>query len=317
MDERLAKFGLYFREPQAYWKLSDNRIGLAVDPGPLGRYPLNLAPRLTAGHFTDYDQAGLPVRRATGKNTFLHNYTTICCFALAHWDNYLTSGDSKHFEGFLSAADYIVRTADRRGKIIRLRAEIPGGGHTGGVSSIVQGEAISVLCRAWQATQQSHYLETAIGCIEPFDLPIAEDGVLGYVSALKLPWYEEYPLPRPLRHVLNGMIYSVWGLRELAIISSLPRTKELFDRGVDSLHRALPSFDNGFWSLYSLPEEGRPYVASMMYHSLHICQLTALGFQTARVEFSEQALRFDKYSRSAFSRFFAASWMIRAKLSRE
>jgi heparosan-N-sulfate-glucuronate 5-epimerase len=315
MDERVSKLALYFLGAGAYWKLSDNRNGLAVDPGPIGPYPLDMVPRLASGHFTCFDEAGLPVRYAADKRTPLHNYTTICCFALAHWESYLKTGEKMHLERFLCAADYIVRTADRQSGIVRLRAERPGAGHTGEVSSIVQGEAISVLCRAWQATQKSHYLETAVGCLGPFDLSIAEGGVVGCISSMNLPWYEEYPAVRPLQHVLNGMIYAIWGLRELAVVSGISHAKELFDRGVNSIHRALPSFDNGFWSLYALPEEGRPYVASMMYHGLHICQLTALGLQTSRPEFCEWALRFENYSHSAMSRICAASWMIRAKLS--
>jgi heparosan-N-sulfate-glucuronate 5-epimerase len=315
MSEVLPKLALYFRRAGAYWELSDREEVLVVDAGPLGRYPLNLLPRLRNGHFGEYDSEGLPVRTGADGRTGIHNYTTLCCFALAHWEKYLGNGDIENLEKFLRVADYIVRTADRNGKVVRLRVERPGQGHVGEVSSIVQGEAISVLCRAWHATKRPEYLETAAGCAELFDVAIEDDGVVGRITARQLPWYEEYPAHRPLRHVLNGMIYSVWGLRELAVVSENSRAKILAAEGVDSIAEALPFFDNGFWSLYSLPEEGRPYVASMMYHSLHVCQLTALGQQTGKAEFLQRAERFKKYSRNALCRLGAAASMVRAKLS--
>jgi heparosan-N-sulfate-glucuronate 5-epimerase len=317
MSEVLPKLALYFRGAGAYWELSGREENSVVDAGPLGRYPLNLVPRLRNGHFTEWDAEGLPVRIGADGRTGIHNYTTLCCFALAHWQSYLGRGDVAHLEKFLRVADYIVRTADRNGKVVRLRVERPGQGHVGEVSSIVQGEAISVLCRAWYVTKRPEYLETAGGCAELFDVAVEDDGVVGQITARKVPWYEEYPTIRPLRHVLNGMIYSVWGLRELGVVSRSSRAMQFFATGVNSVAEALPFFDNGFWSLYSLPETGRPYVASMMYHSLHVCQLKALGQQTARSEFLQYAERFEKYSRNALCRLGAAASMVRAKLSGE
>jgi hypothetical protein len=241
-------------------------------------------------------------------------YTSICCFALGHWDLYLLSGDASHLDMFLRAADYISRTAERKGQVVRLRAEKPGSGHVGEVSSIVLGYGISVLCRAWHATRVSHYLDLAIGCAEPFDLPIREDGVAAQVAGLNVRWYEEYPASLRFSHVLNGMVYSLWGLNELAAVSGSSRAKALFDAGVESVLKALPRYDAGFWSLYALPEDGERYVASMVYHNLHICQLKALHAQTGQREFLEHAVRFEMYSRSAACRLRAAWCMARQKL---
>lgn len=306
IGEWLPKLGLYLRKPDAYWQLSDEQASLAVDAGPLGRYPLNLTPRLASGHFTLFDEAGLPVRIGPDKKTPLHNYTTICCFALAHWDLYLTNGDANHLEKFLRSADYVSRTAERQGQIVRLRAEKAGCGHVGEVSAIVQGEGISVLCRAWHVTHDPKYLEMAIGCAEPFVLPLCADGVVTRVTGLNVPWYEEYTTSLRFRHVLNGMVYALWGLRELAIASGSSRAKEMFDVGIESVLKALPCYDAGFWSLYALPEKGPRYVASILYHNLHICQLKALHSQTGQTEFLKQALHFEAYSRSVTCRLHAA-----------
>ena len=309
MSEYFRKLGLYFRKADAYWQLSG---AAGSENGVLGRYPLDLVPRLTTGHLDSFDKTGLPLR-FNGKG-LVHNYSTLCCFALAHWDCYLTTSHEFHLQKFLLVAQYIVHTAKRTKCGVRLRAEIPGIGHAGGVSSLTQGEGISVLCRAWQVTKNSEYLEVAIGCLEVFELPAEQDGVMGVVSRLKIPWYEEYPVSRPAHHVLNGMIYALWGLHDLFTVSQDARALRLFQLGVESLAKVLPLFDTGFWSLYSLPEAGRPYLASMTYHSLHTCQLTSLAGQTKQLKFAEHADRFAEYSRSALCRIRAAGTMLRQKV---
>jgi heparosan-N-sulfate-glucuronate 5-epimerase len=312
--ESLRKLGLYFQGADAYWQLSNGSVHPTVDVGPLGRYPVDLIPRLTSGHFCHFDDAGLPVRFSRDGHGYLHNYTTIAAYALAHWDSYLVTGDQEHIEPLLRAADYILRTAERSPEnIIRLRTEHTGKGHCGALSAMFQGEAISVLCRAWQATKQDRYLDAALECVPPFELPIEKEGVLGHVSRLNIPWYEEYPA-QPGDHVLNGMIYALWGLRDLALVVDQPRARRLFETGVSSIVAALPLFDSGFWSWYWISEEGRPYIASMMYHNLHTCQLTALARQTGATELAAWAGRFRGYAGSAICRLRAAASMVGARV---
>jgi heparosan-N-sulfate-glucuronate 5-epimerase len=317
MAEALQKIALYFRKQDAYWQLSDDNAPTKIDSGDLGRYPLNFVPRLTTGHFTSFDPEGLPVHTDKDGRGLIHNYTTMSAFAFANWTLYLETGQEDYLKKLLLVADYILRTGEWAGEgALRLRTECAGTGHTGDLSAMFQGEAISVLCRAWQATGDGRYLEAAVGCVGPFDTHFKEEGVRGQIQAANnATWYEEWPNPQ-WRHALNGMIYSLWGLRDVAIAADHTRAEELFQEGVESVLKALPLFDSGYWSWYCLPENKRPHIASMMYHNLHICQLTALARQTERPEFKPTIERFVRYAGSTVCRFRAAAEMVNAKVLR-
>ena len=179
----------------------------------------------------------------------------------------------------------------------------------GTLSGLWQGQAISVLCRAWQATKEINYLEAATGLVDPFDLSVERGGVLGRITTRRVPWYEEY-VEQPLNHVLNGMATALLGLRDLAVVAGHRRAEELFEIGVQSLNIALSDFDTGFWTWYSVSDCGPPYIASMGYHALHICQLTALAEMAGSAELNQWARRFESYARDPICRFRAASYLL-------
>lgn len=246
---------------------------------------------------------------------FIHNYSTVCGFALAYWDRYLQGGEKSNLEKLLCVADYILHTTHCEGKTVRLRAEEMGLGHVGVVSGLWQGQAMSVLCRAWQSTRELKYLEAATGLAGPFEAPVNEDGVLGLITCRGVPWYEEY-VEQPLNHVLNGMLLTLLGLRELAITASHKRAAELFGIGVESVRTVLGDFDNGFWSWYSISESGSPYIASMGCHVLHACLLTALAEMTGYAELAERAQRFENYFDIPLCRIHAASHILISKAAK-
>jgi hypothetical protein len=313
MGENLRKLSLYFRNSHAYWQLVERDEVLAVDAGSLGRFPLDIEPRLTTGHYTHFDNAGLPVRLSPNGRGFIHNYSTISGFALAYWDRYLKTGDKSNLGKLLCAADYILHTAHREGRAVRLRAEKVEAGHVGTLSGLWQGQAMSVLCRAWQSTKEVNYLEGAIGLAEPFDVPVERgDGVLGRITNRGLRWYEEDVEP-PIHHVLNGMMVALLGLRDLAVVAGHQHAEELFKIGVESVRGVLADFDSGFWSWYSISDGGSLYIASMGYHTLHVCLLTALAEITGNAELNQWARQFEGYAGNPICRFRAASHMLRAK----
>src|SRR5690606_31614031 len=117
------------------------------------RYPIDFGDRLQDGHFSSFDASGVPVRLTrTGP---IHNYTRICGWALAHWSRRRGgTWSDRSRAAFLLAADYLVDTAERVGADLHLRAEFPGGGHVGSISGMCQGQAMSVLTRAYLLTGQ-------------------------------------------------------------------------------------------------------------------------------------------------------------------
>jgi heparosan-N-sulfate-glucuronate 5-epimerase len=313
VPENLKKASLYFRSTRAYWSLQDHEQRLAINAGPMGRYPLNLESLLGGAHFTDFDQAGLPVRKSSEAREFLHNYSTLCAWGLGHWDRYLRTGNGEELRKLLLVADYILQTCHHDGNVALLRAERPAAGHTGEVSALWQANSISVLCRAWHATQTADYLETACLLVPLFDVPVEEGGVLGYITRLGVHWYEEY-VQKPLNHVLNGMLYALVGLRDLILTTAHPRATELFQQGIASVIAALPEFDTGYWSWYQLSETGSSYIASMGYHTLHVRLLEALSERTGQPELGKWAARFQSYAHSPLNRCHALMQIVQQKV---
>jgi heparosan-N-sulfate-glucuronate 5-epimerase len=96
------------------------------------------------------------------------------------------------------------------------------------------------------------------------------------------PVLEEYPAePRP--HVLNGWIWALLGLSDLADAPcELPdglreQAAEAFTAGVRSLVASLPEYETGRgWSTYDRYPHPIANVASPFYHRLHVDMLRAL-----------------------------------------
>jgi heparosan-N-sulfate-glucuronate 5-epimerase len=113
------------------------------------------------------------------------------------------------------------------------------------------------------------------------------------------------------------MIYALWGLRDLLLLVSDSHAWQLFTIGVESVKNALPLFDTGFWSLNAVAEVGPSYIASMMYHNLHICQLTALATHTGDDVFEGHAHQFVRYAKNPLYRIRAGYHVFHAKCVRK
>ena len=311
--ENLRKTKIYFKKWDSYWKLNPVDQNLVIDPGKLGRYPLDFKPRVLEGHYPHFDSNGVPMWPKQNGNGHFYHYTTMFSYALGQSDFYLVSGEEKYLKNLVAVADYIIKSGREESGAIFLREVDDNDEHTGNISAMTQGEAMSVLCRTSLYTKDESYFNTALRLMAPFKIKTTEGGVLGEITKTNSYWYEEYVSP-PLNHVLNGMVYSLWGLRDVYLMSGNTQAKELFDKGAGYIAKALPYFDTGYWSYYWIPESGRNYVASMMYHNLHICQLKALYEQTGIEELKAYADKFIGYAKSPSCRFKAARAIASAKV---
>lgn len=302
MNDTLRKTLIYFAPLETYWKGADTQ-GLCQQPGVAGCYPLRFMDRLTSGHYRWFDENGVPVG-----NGGMHNYTTVCSYALANWETHLFSGAENNRIVFLMMAEFLLARCEIRtdGNVL-LWDEAA---HR--LSAMYQGEAMSVFVRAWECTQNERYLEAARGCVRPLTRKIADGGVAGVISRNNEVWYEERCNP-PSRHILNGMIYTLWGLRDVVAASKDKLASELWEQGIASVARSLSFFDTGFWSRYWVPEDGLDYVASIMYHNLHVVQLRALYQQTGVEVFKKTADQFEQYARSPIKRVKAVIGICKGK----
>lgn len=151
----------------------------------------------------------------------------------------------------------------------------------GWYSAMAQGQAMSLLTRAYLRTRNRKYLEAALRATHLFDIPSSRGGVRTRFLD-RYDWYEEYPTT-PSSFVLNGFIYSLIGLYDLSVVapsSDRKDTERLYNTGMDSLKAMLPLFDTGSGSIYDLRHFTlgvAPNLARWDYHTTHINQLLLLA----------------------------------------
>ncbi|MGB0424037.1 MAG: D-glucuronyl C5-epimerase family protein, partial [Flavobacteriales bacterium] len=215
---------------------------------------------------------------ANGK---VYNPVTIGLNALRAYQTFLKSGDEYQKEVFLANANWLVENIDHEGAWI-LNQDVAIGKHLikgPWVSALSQGLGISVLTRSYQLTGDQKMLETANLALEPFTKTIAKGGV-ATENEFGL-WFEEYPLLGSPTHVFNGFMYSLFGLNDLAIVGDSKLAEQLFETGILALEKALPLYDAGSWTKYSLNQESNLKnhwnYCSPWYQKLHTSQLTALA----------------------------------------
>ncbi len=209
--------------------------------------------------------------------------------------------NQQHKRMFFHAADWLISTQNRttggwhvditfnqkRSKY-PFATELP----PGWVSGMSMGHAMSVLSRAFRASQNQDYLRAAIRGLGLF-LKTSQEGGFKAVFMDKFVWYEEYPT-NPNSFVLNGFMYSLVGLYDLwqtlaafdEVIEMSGKTKaaaeaeNLFMEGMKSLRSMLPLFDTGSGTTYDLRHftmGGPPKLARWDYHSTHVNLLYLLS----------------------------------------
>ncbi len=164
-------------------------------------YPIDLSPLLNA-YDGNLDAAGVPC----GANTAVNHPTMIARCALAHWNQYLATNGEHHCKAFLTQAYWLVEH------------EVRIGDDTGGwpisfsdpdlerpwLSALAQGNAISVLVRAYQLTRERAFLEVVQRAVRTFERDILDGGVSVPVGEEGI-FFEEVAI-YPAAHILSGFI---------------------------------------------------------------------------------------------------------------
>lgn len=157
-------------------------------------------------------------------------------------------------------------------------------------SSMAQGECISFYLRMYQILGDEKLLNTAIKAFQFLELDVKEGGVKRMDEDGNL-WYEEYP-SEPPSYVLNGFIYTLFGLYDLYRITGRTDVKEKIDACVKTLVDNLHKFDAGYWSYYDLLK--KELVRYYYQKNVHVPQLKALYILTKESIFDDYALRWEK-----------------------
>ena len=154
-------------------------------------------------------------------------------------------------------------------------------------SAMAQGEAISMLIRAYLAFKNERYLKAAQKAKDFMLKPVNKGGTTVYQNGK--PYFYEY-INDPL--VLNGWIFSAWGLYDYAKFFKDDSVMMIWQKTLDAMAEKLPEYDHGDWSLYS--DNGRS-LANPFYHKLHIAQLNVMYDLSGKSEFKKYSEIFQRY----------------------
>ena len=232
----------------------------------------------------DYQKGLLLKNKKNKKKSALHKIRTII-FRGHGWVDNITLSDNAHLAQFYYAANWLVTNQDERGgwpiMVKRVLANAALELDPGWYSAMAQGQAMSLLVRAYIRTKNPKYLDSALRATSLFDVPSPRGGVLAKFAD-KHHWYEEYPTT-PSCFVLNGFIYSLIGLYDLRMVAPSKESfvaDRLYVTGINSLKALLSLFDTGSGSIYDLRHYTlgvAPNLARWDYHTTHINQLLLLS----------------------------------------
>jgi len=276
------------------------------DTHALGEYYMTFARKADYTALLDAD--GIPMLDYRGALGPQYNPIAIAQYGLGNYNQWKRVGEPGRRENFLRIADWLLAHRERNAAGLwmwmhhfdweyrdTLRAPW--------YSALAQGQGISVLVRAYRETGDARYLDGAREACRSFCVDIGQGGVR-FVDKSGDAWYEEY-IVNPPTHILNGAIWAIWGLYDLALVTGESEVRLQFDAAARTIARNLPLFDLGFWSLYEQAGKALPMVASGFYHKLHITQLKIMHTLTGDAAFREYAERWQGFADSAWRRNLA------------
>jgi hypothetical protein len=297
---------LVFIKPEkaSYWH-TITRCAIDSKPNKLGRYYLNFESKLY--YPEKMDEMGVPLWK-NNNEPYFHHPIVICQYALGIYEHLYQKkfNDITLQKKFICQADWLKHSYHKTdlGCIWNIYYDIPLYKiKQPWYSALAQGEAVSVLTRAYKLSGDNSYLELAEGAIKPFLIEVKNGGLLNFFNSH--PIYEEYPSPVRTVGVLNGFIFSLFGLYDLKITTGSENAKKLFEQGIESLIKLLPFYDTGYWARYYLFDYPKSYVASFTYLSLMYEQLKALYCITDEKIFLDYSINWEGYSKNTFNKLRA------------
>lgn len=267
----------------------DQGQGQAYEIGSLAGYYNDLTGKVTDS--TLLDEGGIPLSVIAGGER-VHFPIAIFQYGLGCYDLSILKPNEaeRHLASLRACADWAVETQREDGS---WDAFGPIGSARNTVSSMAQGEGCSMLLRVHAAFGDIRYREAALKAASFMLLDMDKGGVSAY-DGDEL-FLEEYP-QRPRRSVMNGWIFSLFGLYDAALVDE--RFEDPFKRSAETLAKHLDDYDAGYWTYYDLEHR----IASPAYHKLHIAQLRAMADLTGDVRFTANADVYERYQGSSNNR---------------
>lgn len=266
-------------------------LGKHFVPGELKGFFNNLTEKVLKDDKTVLQKGGLPLLEiGEGKNVVFP--VAVFQYGLGCYDLYLNSSKAVFRDKFLELSDWALDHQDENGGWNCFWYVYPD--HPYG--AMCQGEAASLLARAFKETGDTKYLTAAEKGLEfVLNRDIGATLFLQNDDDLVLLEYEDQPA------VLNGWIFAAFGFYDVWLATKEEEYNEVFKRTIATLEKYLPQFDNSYWSMYDLG--GR--IASPFYHDLHIAQMQALAMIFENRSFRSFQKKFERYRKNPFKKLKA------------
>jgi heparosan-N-sulfate-glucuronate 5-epimerase len=313
IKEMISAYGGMIFGKEDYWhpnmkvsKKADSKLikDYYVDTRPKSNYPGIV------------DKEGIPLMEIDGKVHY--SPVTIAQYALGNFDMYTDTNEEKYIEVVKKCADWFVENTinikdDIFGLTIGWDNEIYNLPKPW-ISALAQGQAISVLARYYSYSKKNIYIDSAMKYLSSFEKNVENGGVLASLN--NNCFYEEYPSKEP-SFVLNGFIFSLWGLLDLYIVGNNKCVEELYNKGLQTLENNLYLYNiKGIcWSKYDLYPFKINNIASIFYHKLHIEQLKAMYNITQKPIYRDMYLKWEKAAKNPFKYWAATGYKIIHKIS--
>lgn len=180
------------------------------------------------------------------------------------------------------------------------------------VSSMAIGEAISIYLRMYQLENNPSYLQTAEKAYSFLKKTYEEGGVRRYDENGYL-WFEEYP-SNPPSYVLNGFIYTLFGLIDLYRVTQRLDVKSDIDECFKTLKDNLHRFDSGYWSNYDL--RYKELVRYYYQKNVHVPQMEILYKLTGEPIFLHYKNKWEKNITALNYLFVKIMYRVRPRMQR-
>lgn len=212
--------------------------------------------------YQGYDKSGIPlVLNYNGDRIYFP--ITISQYALGNYDLYLMTNEKIYYKQFTNSVRWLIDNQDIQGGWNVLNSM------GCKYSAMAQGEGVSVLTRAFIEFNDSKYLNAAVKASELMLKSIKNGGTARYVKDNL--YFEEFAKLKPSL-VLNGWIFTIFGLFDIAKLSDDKNYADMLNITLKTLEGELVNYDCGYWSYY----DQCGHLASPFYHRLHIAQLNVL-----------------------------------------
>lgn len=245
-----------------------------------------------------FDADGIPLIKY--KQGYYYNPVAVAQYALSMYGKYLQGEDT--LKAFKAAVERLLVMQDKVGAFrypfafkYYLTGEVY---QPGWVSGMAQGQALSVLARAYHLTKDRRYLKAGNAALQFLLTPVKNGGVMSTLeylhSSLKdYITFEEY-IAKPSSYTLNGFMFTLlglydwWQINPKKIVGEHKVAKQYFYRGIDTLKHILPYYDIGGFTAYDLGHiiyRREPHIG-ISYHNVHIYLLHALHSITGNLWFN-------------------------------